>query len=241
LFRKRKPRHRQPDSRALAIAKHTPPMGLALAAMVPIANHDTGSLPVILPSAGPMPDDIFEAYQEIPHAHPRALPVTAKPTPTKAPKKPKKIRYIHVAPRVLPKHDIRTVHKVAKPKPVIHLAPAPKAVPQGSWATINAALRSALGTPYVYGGESPGGFDCSGLTQWAYAKVGIHLPRTAADQAHSGVSVSVPKPGDLIFWNSPATHVAVYIGPGLMIAAPHTGTTVKIESIYGSPYYRRVL
>ncbi len=84
-----------------------------------------------------------------------------------------------------------------------------------------------IGTPYVWGGESKAGFDCSGLVQFAYAKLGIKLPRTAAQQGQSGRSVSYAnlKPGDLLVANS-GDHVVMYAGNGQVVQAPHTGTNV---------------
>jgi len=101
--------------------------------------------------------------------------------------------------------------------------------------------RQYLGVRYVYGGNTPSGFDCSGYTRWVFAKVGVQLPRTAASQAWMGRRDADPHIGDLVFWNQPATHVGIYIGNGMFIAAPHTGTSVRIAPLYGSPYFRRVL
>jgi peptidoglycan DL-endopeptidase CwlO len=107
-------------------------------------------------------------------------------------------------------------------------------------ATAIAAARSRLGVPYVWGATGPTSFDCSGLTQWSYAHAGITLPRTAAEQWSSGPHPSLTslEPGDLLFWalntSDPATihHVAIYIGDGMMIAAPHTGENVQIQPVY---------
>ncbi len=95
------------------------------------------------------------------------------------------------------------------------------------------AVREALtqlGVPYVWGGESAGkGFDCSGLTQWAYGKEGIDLPHDAAAQnIGQRVAESNLAPGDLAVWNG---HVAMYIGNGKMIEAPHTGDVVHIVPV----------
>jgi cell wall-associated NlpC family hydrolase len=95
------------------------------------------------------------------------------------------------------------------------------------------AVREALtqlGVPYVWGGESAGkGFDCSGLTQWAYGKEGIELPHDAAAQnIGQRVAQSNLAPGDLAVWNG---HVAMYIGDGKMIEAPHTGDVVHIVPV----------
>jgi cell wall-associated NlpC family hydrolase len=111
-------------------------------------------------------------------------------------------------------------------------------------AKVLAAARSRLGAPYVWGATGPDTFDCSGLTQWAYARAGIQLPRVAADQWNAGPHVDLVDllPGDLLFWASdlsnPATihHVALYIGGGMMIAAPHTGDVVKVEPVYMQGY-----
>lgn len=98
-----------------------------------------------------------------------------------------------------------------------------------------AQASAELGRPYVYGAEGPSTFDCSGLMQFIFGKVGISLPRTAAEQQQATTSVSSPAPGDLVFWGNPAYHVALYIGGGKIIAAPHTGTVVQIENLWGSP------
>lgn len=89
-----------------------------------------------------------------------------------------------------------------------------------------------LGTPYVWGGTSPRGFDCSGFTQYVYRECGIDIPRTARTQKNCSVSVPIGELvcGDLIFWGT--HHVGLYIGDGLYIHAPQSGDVVKIESIY---------
>jgi cell wall-associated NlpC family hydrolase len=89
-----------------------------------------------------------------------------------------------------------------------------------------------LGVPYVWGGASPSGFDCSGLTMYAYAKVGVSLPHNAAMQYGMGTPVSRSQlaPGDLVFFNG-LSHVGMYIGGGRFVHAPHTGDVVKISSL----------
>lgn len=80
-----------------------------------------------------------------------------------------------------------------------------------------AAAKSVLGTPYVWGGSAPGGFDCSGLTSWAYRQAGVEIPRTAENQAiGQQVSHDDLQPGDLIVWTG---HVAMYAGDGMMVEA----------------------
>jgi len=94
-----------------------------------------------------------------------------------------------------------------------------------------------LGVPYVWGGASPGGFDCSGLVMFVYSQVGVSLPHHAADQYNYGVPVSRDQlePGDLVFFDG-LGHVGIYIGNGQFIHAPHTGDVVKISSLNESWY-----
>jgi cell wall-associated NlpC family hydrolase len=107
---------------------------------------------------------------------------------------------------------------------------------------------SQLGTPYVWAGSAPGGFDCSGLVMWAYSQVGVSLPHSTYAQWGYGVSVSRDQlqPGDLVFFDG-LGHVGIYIGGGQFVHAPHTGDVVKISSLdeswYASTYVgaRRIL
>jgi peptidoglycan DL-endopeptidase CwlO len=94
-----------------------------------------------------------------------------------------------------------------------------------------------LGTPYVWAGSSPGGFDCSGLVMFVYSQVGVYLPHNAAAQYNYGVPVSRDQlePGDLVFFDG-LGHVGIYIGGGQFIHAPHTGDVVKISSLDESWY-----
>lgn len=107
-------------------------------------------------------------------------------------------------------------------------------------------MQSALGTPYVWGGAAPGGFDCSGLVQWAYGQVGVQLPRVTTDQINAGreVPISDIKPGDLVF-NPGVSHVQVYVGDvttadgtklhNQVIHAPQTGDVVKYSPLGSVP------
>jgi cell wall-associated NlpC family hydrolase len=100
-------------------------------------------------------------------------------------------------------------------------------------ATALAAVRSALGRPYVWGASGPSGFDCSGLMQWAYAQAGVALPRTSQQQRYAGrrVPLSQVRPGDLVVYRQDASHVAMYMGRGQVIHAPHPGTTVRYAPV----------
>jgi len=117
--------------------------------------------------------------------------------------------------------------------------------PNPTVATMLAAAKSKLGDPYLWGGTGPDAYDCSGLTQYAYGAAGIALPRVAADQWNVGRQVGLGEllPGDLLFWaTDPADaatihHVAIYIGGGMMIAAPHTGDVVKVEPVYMDGFF----
>jgi peptidoglycan DL-endopeptidase CwlO len=109
-----------------------------------------------------------------------------------------------------------------------------------------ADAKKYLGIPYVFGGTDPKhGLDCSGLVQRVYKDMGIKLPRLSYDQAKVGTEVDGlknAKPGDILAFGQPAHHVAIYIGDGKMIAAPHTGTVVKIQKVYETPSsVRRVI
>jgi cell wall-associated NlpC family hydrolase len=101
------------------------------------------------------------------------------------------------------------------------------------------ALRVALtqqGKPYVWGATGPSTYDCSGLVQWAYRQVGVGLPRVSRQQALVGVAVD-PKdarPGDLLFFNSPVTHVGIYVGGGKFLEAPQSGDVVKVSNVRSS-------
>jgi cell wall-associated NlpC family hydrolase len=96
--------------------------------------------------------------------------------------------------------------------------------------------------PYDWGGITPGvGFDCSGLVQWAYAQVGIALPRTTGQQVSAGVAVSVDdlRPGDLVFSRSVRRggeivergHVAIYAGAEQVVVAPRTGDVISLRPL----------
>ena len=102
---------------------------------------------------------------------------------------------------------------------------------QSSSEVVNIA-RTLLGIPYVYGGSSPSGFDCSGFTQYVFGKAGISIPRTASAQQNAATPVSNPQPGDLVFFGSPAWHVGIYTGHGMMIDSPRSGKSTSERAIF---------
>jgi len=111
--------------------------------------------------------------------------------------------------------------------------PPPVSIPTGGGAGHSAAASIALrylGVPYVYGGASPSGFDCSGLVMYVYAQLGISLPHYTVAQWNATEPISSPAPGDLVFFNG-LGHVGIYIGGGRFVDAPHTGSVVRIDSI----------
>lgn len=118
-------------------------------------------------------------------------------------------------------------------------SPAPVPVlSSGRGATIVAIAMRYLGVPYVYGGASPRGFDCSGFTGYVFAQLGISLARSADGQYRSvpRIARSQAQAGDLVFYLSggSAYHVGIYLGGNKMIAAPHTGEVVRVQPIYSS-------
>jgi len=106
--------------------------------------------------------------------------------------------------------------------------------------SVIAWAQKELGRPYVYGDEGPSTFDCSGLMQYIFGKVGISLPRTAHEQQAWAKPVTSPSPGDLVFYGRPAHHVGLYIGAGKMINAPRPGEVVQVDSIGTATSYGRV-
>jgi hypothetical protein len=127
---------------------------------------------------------------------------------------------------------------------LLHPDQLPSSLPGNILATstrqrILAAALSRVGLPYVWGAAGPSQFDCSGLVQWSYRQAGILMPRVAAEQFLTGdhIPLAAAQPGDLLFWTyDPADpgyvdHTAIYLGNGMMVVAPHTGTDVQVTPV----------
>jgi peptidoglycan DL-endopeptidase CwlO len=127
----------------------------------------------------------------------------------------------------------RVLTSIAAPPPVTSSETIPPPPPPSSGGVVGIAMRY-LGVPYVWGGSSPSGFDCSGFVMYVYAQVGISLPHYTVSQFGMGsaVSRSQLQPGDVLFFDG-LGHNGIYIGGNQFIHAPHTGDVVKISSISG--------
>ena len=163
---------------------------------------------------------------------------TAHKTPATEPKAPATHKTAKHGSPSKPKHS---KHATAPAKPPTHKSPRPPAASPapGSAARGSSVLAVAaryVGTPYVYGGTSPHGFDCSGYVGYVYRQLGISLPRTANQQlgATRRISRSQARAGDLVFFLSAqrAYHVGIYAGHGMMYDAPHTGSSVGKRKIW---------
>lgn len=130
----------------------------------------------------------------------------------------------------------RSAGRTAVAAPAAAAAPAPRA---SSSAVVNAA-RALIGVPYVWGGESMGGVDCSGMVLLAHRAVGVSLPHSSSAQANMTTRVSNPVPGDLVFWGYPAWHVAIYSGNGMSVEASTRQGRVVERPLWGSYYFGRL-
>lgn len=121
-------------------------------------------------------------------------------------------------------------------------AAAPETAPLVPLPELVVTALKLRGTPYVWGGSDPSGFDCSGFVQWVFNAVGVRLPRETRDQFRVGQTVDLEEvaPGDLVFFDTEskgASHVGLAIGDGQFVHAPSSRGVVRVES-YGSSYWR---
>ena len=107
--------------------------------------------------------------------------------------------------------------------------------PNFSLDQVVAVAEQYQGVPYVYGGDSPAGFDCSGFTQFVYAQFGVDLPHSSSRQGSGGTAITADAalPGDLVIMDG-GGHVGIYLGGNMMIDAPEPGKVVQIRAIYAS-------
>ena len=174
-----------------------------------------------------------------------ALAVTAAPTATVsfertvvttiAAPKPEPVRVQATTPAATTRAANATAAAPAAARAAAtEAAPAEKAAPAASSTSGIAAIAyTGIGRPYVWGGTTPNGWDCSGFTQWVYAQAGISIPRVNAWNAMT--PTSNPQPGDLVMQNGGA-HVGIYVGNGMMISAlnPSQGTLLHAVAATGS-------
>lgn len=150
---------------------------------------------------------------------------------TKAPVKTNEVTQTK-APVKAPVKKVETETKPVAPKPITQTQPSNSGT---SWSSLQPSVSKVLGTPYLWGGTSTNGFDCSGFTSYVFAKVGITLPRTAAAQYSSSTKVTNPQPGDLVFFKDGGSisHVGIYVGNGQFVGS-QSSTGVAYTSVSSS-------
>lgn len=139
-------------------------------------------------------------------------------------------------------HDeVVPVEATPAPEPEPEPEPAPVFAAASNFGASVATIAARYqGVPYLWGGTTPAGFDCSGFTQYVFRQVGINLPRTSAAQRGAGTVVSSAdaRPGDLVWWSG---HTAIYLGDGMIIDAPQPGGVVSIRAMFRpSPTFIRL-
>ena len=154
-------------------------------------------------------------------------PATTRP-PTSSAARPAAATATTSPKQATPRATSPPATQTPAPAPVVEVPPTSPAA-----AVAVAAALAQLGKPYVFNTNGPDTFDCSGLTQWAWAKAGVAMPHYTGSQwaAFPQVPVDQMQPGDLIFFNVSLGHVAMYIGNGQYVHAPHTGDVVRISSL----------
>jgi peptidoglycan DL-endopeptidase CwlO len=131
----------------------------------------------------------------------------------------------------------RQIHQTQDDAPPSQ-TPPPSSSAKGAAAIAVKAAEAELGKPYSWGAAGPDSFDCSGLMLWSWAKAGVSLPHSSADQYNVGTHISEDQlqPGDLVFYYSPIHHVAMYVGHGMVIQAPDFGVPVGYAPVNSMPY-----
>jgi peptidoglycan DL-endopeptidase LytE len=171
---------------------------------------------------GPLTKDAAKKFQED-HGIPVKTELDKQFVETLQAAQPKQTAVIHTVKKIQPKETVK------------------ETVPVKAGSIIETA-KAHLGTPYVWGGESPGGFDCSGFIQYIFGQFGYSLPRTVADQWNATVPVEKPSVGDLVFfttYKAGPSHLGIYLGDGNFIHSGNNG--VEISNISGSYWQKRYL
>ncbi|HEX4247210.1 MAG TPA: NlpC/P60 family protein [Pseudonocardia sp.] len=241
----------KPTLRAGALAKAT----AATATVAALLSAGSADFPASGPLAHPGYLSLPAVHLALPHLPtapiatpaPAAIPaalagpaasVAALAASPLSPDHPLQLRAALAA--IQPAAPVPAVAPPAPAAPPVKIAPPPT-----TGARALAAALTAKGTPYVWGGTRPGGFDCSGLMLWSFKRAGLTLPRTAAAQSVVGQPVSLAnlQPGDLVFFYSPVSHVGIYVGNGQVLNAPQTGDVVKLSPIARMPFHnaRRIV
>ncbi len=172
-------------------------------------------------------------YQALTPNQREALAAMPPPPPAPAPLPPEGDPAIMAAPpEGIPPGDIA---------PPEGIPPGDMAPPNGSpeAATVIQAALSRIGSPYSWGASGPSAFDCSGLVMWSFQQAGVALPHSSQALASGGQPVSMDQmqPGDLVTYYSDASHVAIYIGDGMMVHASTYGTPVRVAPVDNAPIY----
>lgn len=150
------------------------------------------------------------------------------------------------AGQTITRDDVSVIAPPPPPPPVVHpmvtptrVDPAPVNVPLPAVPadSIIATAMKYIGVPYVFGGTTPAGFDCSGLVQYVYAQHGIHLPRLVSGQRGAGTVIPADqaRPGDLIVIPD-NSHIMLWVGDGYILDAPDVGRSVSIRKLWTSDY-----
>jgi len=230
--RHRVPSHLSSTSNLSSALSRTAKPASKASAVIVISGAMVASL--ALPATAATP--VAKAPAAVPFA--LAVAVAAVPTAAQAPLVPRAFGDIGfkgvVKPKFVPPPELVRDAAVVVSRSTTR---APISSITGGALGIAASL---AGIYYVWGGTTTAGFDCSGFTQYVFNKLGISIPRTAAEQQQALMPVSDPRPGDLVFFGSPAYHVGIYAGNGMMWDAPHSGAAVALRAVWSSnPTYGR--
>jgi peptidoglycan DL-endopeptidase CwlO len=192
----------------------------------------------------PEPEPVVEPVVEAPAAQPAAAETTTRPAQAERPAQAQRSTERPAQRAAQAQQSAqRSTSVQSAPKPAAKPAPKPAAQSAGLSGVVAAAY-SGVGVPYVYGGKTASGWDCSGFTAWAYRQAGISIPSSTSAIRASGLFVptSNPKPGDLVFQNG-FGHVGIYVGNGQMIGAQNPSVGTFQHSVSRNPlngYYTYV-